>query len=117
MTAPDLKLTSPMTSVAFKLTLSSMGLTQQQVADAWGYTHIQISRWANGKVPVPAWVPYALGMASFAPGEPVKPAERPKLVAAAKPVAAPLVAPEKPVSVNDDGRAFKWVSGRKFYLD
>lgn len=123
MSLPNLKLTSPMTGVAFKLTLSAMGLTQQQVADAWGYTHIQISRWANGKAPVPAWVPYALGIVSFAPGGPVRPAEPPKpsvVVEDAITPAAPAKAPPKlviPAKPADDGRPFRYMGGRKVYLD
>ena len=108
-----------MTNVTFQAALARMNVTHGQIADAWGYTRQQVSRWANGHTPIPLWVPYALGMATLGAmpvAAPSRPADAPKPIPAptvAKPVIAPLVVPTKP---KDDGRPFKYIAGRKVYL-
>ena len=119
VTFPTVADVTPMTNVTFRQALDRLNVTQGDVALAWGYTRQQISRWANGQTPVPAWVPYALGMVSFTPGEPVKPVDRPKLVepvnrrTASMAMDALALARAKPA---DDGRPFRYVGGRKVYL-
>jgi hypothetical protein len=110
----------PLTPEGLKLRMAELDVTLVTMASAWGYTRQQVSRWLNGRAPIPSWVPYALGMATLGAmpvSGPSKPVEAPKPTPApvvAKPVIAPLVIPAKP---KDDGRPFKYMGGRKVYLD
>jgi hypothetical protein len=110
----------PLTPEGLKLRMAELDVTLVTMASAWGYTRQQVSRWLNGRAPIPSWVPYALGMATLGAmpvAAPDKPTDAPKPIAAPtapKPVIAPLVVPAKP---KDDGRPFKYMGGRKVYLD
>jgi len=116
---------TPMTDVTFRDALDRMNVTQGQIADAWGYTRQQVSRWANGHTPIPLWVPYALGMATLGTGTPQKPAfDQQQAIAIAMPTMKPSKRqspldklPEfvKPKPA-DDGRPFRYMGGRKVYL-
>jgi transcriptional regulator with XRE-family HTH domain len=109
-----------LTPEELKLRMAELDVTLVTMASAFGYTRQQVSRWLNGRAPIPSWVPYALGMATLGAmpvAAPDKPADAPKPVpepTVAKPVIAPLVIPATP---KDDGRPFKYIGGRKVYLD
>lgn len=109
------KVTS-MTPEGLKLRLSELGVTLAQAADTWGYTRQQASRWANGRAPIPAWVPYALGLEMMGVAPAQEPVEMPKPVTA--PVVAKLVSkPAKPKAAPiDTSVPGRWRFGT-FYPD
>lgn len=107
---------------AFRLDLQDMGLTQAELASLFGVSRETVSRWATGKLDQPLWLAYAMdGLLKHRPRKPIaqpsKPIAAPMPIAepvAAKPIVAPLVVPAKP---KDDGRPFRYMGGRKVYLD
>ena len=49
-----------MTADEFKSALSELGLSQGRVAEVWGCSRELVNRWANGKVPIPGIVRFAI---------------------------------------------------------
>lgn len=74
-----------MTPDEFKSALKGLGLSQARVAAVWGCSRELVNRWANGKVPIPGVVRFAIA------GIPVLREEN-----ATKPVVKPIEAPAKP---------------------
>ena len=78
----------PMTPADFLAKMTDLGLSRSKVCDVWQVSEGLMSKWANGKVPIPGWVRYALAgvpviRAQTKPvAEPTKPADAPKSVAA-----------------------------------
>lgn len=68
----------PMTPEAFQAKMTELNLTRAKVCAAWQVSEGLMSKWANGKVPIPGWVRYALAGIPVV-REQVKPAE-PKVV-------------------------------------
>lgn len=95
-----------MNGVDLKSTLLQRGLTQYQLSTAWGYSEEHISRWITGKAPIPAWVPYALGLKVLSEREyPVAVKITPKLaddLGTTDVVATEMHRPAKPVQVPID---------------
>jgi len=49
-----------MTAEAFKARIREIGVTQRELAREWGFAEGTVSKWANGKLPVPLMAAYAL---------------------------------------------------------
>ena len=49
-----------MTPDQFKAALVDLGIPHGKLGEVWGVSRELISRWCNGKVPIPGWVRYAL---------------------------------------------------------
>jgi hypothetical protein len=50
----------PMKPEALRAELAALDLSQAAIADEWGVSRELVCRWANGAVPIPGWVRYAL---------------------------------------------------------
>ena len=95
----------PMTPEVFRGKLAELDLPQRRVADVWGISEGLMSRWVNGKVPIPGWVKFALA------GVPVLRDAQPKPVVATAPIE-----PAKPLEAAPPGVPGKW-RFNKFYPD